>query len=227
MRSRLRTLALVTRVSCLDMPPMRLSRSCLSLTSSPPPWAPSSLRCARTAPATGSVLMARPRSPANTSSRTVYPPLHVFTPSSSPLSTLRRSLTSRSPLTSWSTSSSLSSPLSTLMTRPSTTLTPLAASSLVDRMVTLGLLDVRSSLTPTVAGVPTVVELSLERTPPRWTVPLLTLPVGVLSPSLRLACANGPSSSSPMPLVFHTLYPSLLTLTGLLRMVSLMLTSPM
>ncbi|MBA0700818.1 hypothetical protein Goari_027137 [Gossypium aridum] len=71
--------------------------------------------------------------------------------------------------------SSLSSLKSTSMRRQSSTLTHLAALSLVALTVMLVLLDVRSSLTLMVAGEPTVVVHFPEKILPRLTGVVLTL----------------------------------------------------
>jgi hypothetical protein len=84
-------------------------------------------------------------------------------------------------------SSRRSSLSDTSTTRPSTTSNPLAASSLVDLRVMLVSLAARSSLTPTVAGVLTAVELSPERITPRLTVRPPTSPAGSPSRSWLVA----------------------------------------
>merc|ERR1712232_345938 len=116
------------------------------------------------------------------------------------------------------------SPLTTSMTRPFTILTPLVASLLEDPTEMPVLLDVRSLSTPTEDGVPTEEEPSLEKTPQRPIVLPPTPLVGLPRVLLPQDFAEGHLYNFPTLLEFHTLFPSLLTLTELLPTESPMLT---
>merc|ERR1711937_565545 len=94
------------------------------------------------------------------------------------------------------------------------TSTQVASSSLEAHRVMLGLLDARSSLIPTGAGVLTVVVPSLARTQPRSIVLLLISAARWPSLLSKAGFANVPLFSSLMPLVLPSRCPSSLRHTA-------------